>query len=347
MQAGGEFRHALRGTPHVGVLPTPGRRRSGFARRDDVFGEHGRFLLGRLVAVHVELFLDFVHKEVAHERDGNGLQDAGIRRSPFVLEECAISGHGCHVRAAAIAIFVVVIFVAIGFFSIHACRSFGTVHFAVRIFTTTILVFPFFSLFFRRRRRRTFVQHALFHFGSKEQLVQLFGPYDTVNGCRRRRPDGANGIDLAGFLRLTLVTGRLGRFVNGGDLAQVARGAGFNEGRVGGQGQAIDATAGHDVVERVQNEIKPLDVLHVELAVVADVAVVRRVVGAAGDGQFRRHLARHDALGLSNVVTAKEELTIQIGDVNGVEIDHFNVTKPGEREIFQQLAANATRAHKE
>ena len=37
-------------------------------------------------------------------------------------------------------------------------------------------------------------------------------------------------------------------------------------------------------------------------------------------------LARNGALGHADMMPAEEKLTIEVGDVNGVQVDHFHVT---------------------
>lgn len=41
----------------------------------------------------------------------------------------------------------------------------------------------------------------------------------------------------------------------------------------------------------------------------------------------------------------EEELAIEIGDLNGVHVDDFNVSEAHEREVLEQFAAEASRAH--
>lgn len=40
--------------------------------------------------------------------------------------------------------------------------------------------------------------------------------------------------------------------------------------------------------------------------------------------------------------SSEQELTIEIAQIDGVEIDDVNLTKAGEDEVLEQLAANAT-----
>lgn len=42
---------------------------------------------------------------------------------------------------------------------------------------------------------------------------------------------------------------------------------------------------------------------------------------------------------LANVGVAEEELTVQVGDVDGVHVDYMDFLKAGEGEIFEDFAA--------
>mmetsp|Transcript_38725 Transcript_38725/g.71297 ORF Transcript_38725/g.71297 Transcript_38725/m.71297 type:complete len:101 (-) Transcript_38725:401-703(-) len=94
----------------------------------------------------------------------------------------------------------------------------------------------------------------------------------------RSAPNRANGINLLRRLSLTLVAFSTGRFVDNGDLAKIASRTCLDEGNGSGEAEAIDASAGRDVVKRVKNEGEFLDVWDVEFRVVANVAVVREVL---------------------------------------------------------------------
>ena len=53
--------------------------------------------------------------------------------------------------------------------------------------------------------------------------------------------------------------------------------------------------------------------------------------GGAGDGAF----------GAADVLPAEEELAVEVGDVDGVEVDYFDVEEAGEGEVFEEFAADA------
>mmetsp|Transcript_34937 Transcript_34937/g.88023 ORF Transcript_34937/g.88023 Transcript_34937/m.88023 type:complete len:524 (+) Transcript_34937:51-1622(+) len=75
---------------------------------------------------------------------------------------------------------------------------------------------------------------------------------------------------------------------------------------------------------------------------VLDAAVVRRDLGAQ---HTRVDALRSDLrFGLAHVRHAEQELSVEVGDVDGVHVNDVDVRKAGEREVLQQLAAQAARA---
>lgn len=47
------------------------------------------------------------------------------------------------------------------------------------------------------------------------------------------------------------------------------------------------------------------------------------------------------------MLIAKEELAIEVAQVNGIEVDNVYVAKAGEDEVLEELAANTAGAHHE
>lgn len=45
------------------------------------------------------------------------------------------------------------------------------------------------------------------------------------------------------------------------------------------------------------------------------------------------------------MLLSEQELAIEVGQVNGVQVDDVNVTKAGEGEVFEQLASNSASAY--
>ena len=162
---------------------------------------------------------------------------------------------------------------------------------------------------------------------------------------------------------------RLGRLlgravVAGGDalldnlgLAVEARRAALDQRHIGRQAHAIDVSPCIEIVERVEDNLEVAEPRNVELGVF-DVAVVRddfdvRIESA---GSFRRNLRllaflsgspvmkSYQSLGLFNVFVSKEELSVQVRKVNGVEVDDVNFRKTSQDEVLEQLTANAASA---
>mmetsp|Transcript_2886 Transcript_2886/g.7930 ORF Transcript_2886/g.7930 Transcript_2886/m.7930 type:complete len:225 (-) Transcript_2886:458-1132(-) len=124
---------------------------------------------------------------------------------------------------------------------------------------------------------RIFVEHALVGLGMKQELVELLAPHDGVHGHRRGRSDGADGIDLLGFLCDTFVAGYPGILVDDRDLTEVPRRSGLDQGDVSGQTQAIDTAACLYVVQGVYNKIEFLYEGNVELGRITHIPVMRLV----------------------------------------------------------------------
>lgn len=53
----------------------------------------------------------------------------------------------------------------------------------------------------------------------------------------------------------------------------------------------------------------------------------------------------HSRLWPSHVSFAEEELPVEVGDIDGVEVDDVDISKARERQVLEQLAAKATSTH--
>jgi hypothetical protein len=56
------------------------------------------------------------------------------------------------------------------------------------------------------------------------------------------------------------------------------------------------------------------------------------------------NLAPHGTLGHPNVLASEKQLPIQVGYVDGIQINDFNMSKTTETKIFEQFATNTTAA---
>lgn len=52
----------------------------------------------------------------------------------------------------------------------------------------------------------------------------------------------------------------------------------------------------------------------------------------------------HQSLRLLDMLLTKEELTVEVAEVDGVQINDVDLTEAGENKILQQLAANSSSA---
>ena len=52
----------------------------------------------------------------------------------------------------------------------------------------------------------------------------------------------------------------------------------------------------------------------------------------------------HQSLRLLDMFLTKEELTVEVAEVNGVQINDVDLAEAGEDKILQKLAANSTSA---
>lgn len=55
----------------------------------------------------------------------------------------------------------------------------------------------------------------------------------------------------------------------------------------------------------------------------------------------------HQSLGLLDVLVAEEELPVQVGEVDGVEVNDVDFAEAGKHKVLEQLAADATSSHHE
>ena len=76
---------------------------------------------------------------------------------------------------------------------------------------------------------------------------------------------------------------------------------------------------------------------------VLHVGVLRADGGARVEGADG--VAGHEGLGVADVLAAEEELAVEVGHVDGVEVDDGEVEEARQHERLQQLTADAARTH--
>ena len=84
-----------------------------------------------------------------------------------------------------------------------------------------------------------------------------------------------------------------------------------------------------NIVQGVEDNVKALKPFHGKTVIVLDVAMVRNkkpdgVIVRFVRGHIPSSLASHSALGLTNVVSPEEELTVQVGNINSIEINDLH-----------------------
>jgi hypothetical protein len=162
---------------------------------------------------------------------------------------------------------------------------------------------------------------------AEEELVELLGPHHAVDRLVRRGPDRADGV--LGLRGLGLALEALGApLFDDKGLPQVPLRARLHQRLVRGQAQPVHVPPGGDVVEGVDDDVEPVEEADAE-ARLLDVGVVGDDGrGGRGGRPRERRLPRHHGLGQPDVVRAEEELPVEVGDVNGVQVDDL---QGGER----------------
>lgn len=151
------------------------------------------------------------------------------------------------------------------------------------------------------------------------------------------------------------------------DLAVETGGATLDQRDISGKAHLVDMTAGVKVVESVEDKVEALEPVDVELGVF-DVGVVcldidvgvklssrllcdlderkawLAMVRLLRGGGWRQ---THQGLGLFNVFVPEQELAVEVGQVNGVEIHDVDVAEAGKHEVLEQLTSNAASADHE
>lgn len=145
------------------------------------------------------------------------------------------------------------------------------------------------------------------------------------------------------------------------DLAVEASSTALNQWYVGRQAHLVDMSARIQVVQRVEDEVEALEPRDVEL-VVFDVVVVcydvnigvelgsRLFRNLSGRQRMRGHLCftrllAYQRLGLLDVFVAKQELAIEVAQVNGIQVDDMNLAKASENQVLEELATDAASSY--
>mmetsp|Transcript_8351 Transcript_8351/g.28061 ORF Transcript_8351/g.28061 Transcript_8351/m.28061 type:complete len:361 (+) Transcript_8351:690-1772(+) len=178
--------------------------------------------------------------------------------------------------------------------------------------------------------------------------LQLLRPLHTVRGGARDVGEGAHGeVDLRGEEGEDALEAGSHEGVDNIDVAGKTLRPSVDHRDVGAWLYVpviveLREAADHVIhppprLQRVQPEDDNLELLVKVSVLLLDLAEVRGDAGA-GDALVDE-VGCHNGLGLTHVALSEQELTVQVGDLNRVHIDHVDVEKAKEGEIFQQLAS--------
>jgi hypothetical protein len=96
------------------------------------------------------------------------------------------------------------------------------------------------------------------------------------------------------------------------------------------------------IVQCVQNNIKSSNVFRAESRIL-DIAMVRHNIHIWIE--LSNRLRRNHSFGFPHMLGSKEKLPIQIGDINGIQINQLDTAETNQRQVFQNLTADSTRSH--
>ena len=154
------------------------------------------------------------------------------------------------------------------------------------------------------------------------------GPRDAVHGLVGVVADGADGVALGLARRVALVALKAA-LDDRARLPQVALRAALDQGHAGGEAHPVDVAARVDVVEAVEHDVEGAEEVEGELWRL-DVAVRRLDRELLAVRELEHRLPRDLRLGAADVLGAEEELAVEVGVVDRVEIHHRDVLDPGQ-----------------
>lgn len=157
----------------------------------------------------------------------------------------------------------------------------------------------------------------------------------------RRTSNGADGEGLGRILG-TAVIACCDSLLDDLDLPIEARGPTFYQRHVGSQTHLIDMPSRLHIVQRIENNIETAKPVHIELCLL-DVRMMCLDLDARIE--LLRSFFGHQCLGLLDVFVTEKELSVQVAQVNGVEVDDVNFAESKENEVLEELAADAAGAH--
>lgn len=143
------------------------------------------------------------------------------------------------------------------------------------------------------------------------------------------------------------------------DIAVESCGTTLNQGHIRRQAHPVHVPSGLEIVERIEDDIEVFEPSGVELRVF-DVRMVRDDLdlGVEGLRSIFGNLSTcqhcdtpetwvlrqetYQSLGLLDVLVSEEELTVEIAQVDGVQVDNVDLAVTGEHEVLEEFASDAT-----
>ena len=101
-----------------------------------------------------------------------------------------------------------------------------------------------------------------------------------------------------------------------------------------GHEHPVDPPPGHDAVQPAHHQVKsPIEIL----VKVLDLAIVWRhpTPGHSVVNELRSHLC----LGLAHVLLSEQELSVEVGQVDGVHVNHCDISEAHQSQILKEFAA--------
>jgi hypothetical protein len=111
---------------------------------------------------------------------------------------------------------------------------------------------------------------------------------------------------------------------------------------IGRQAHFVDMSARTNIVQSTEDHIEPLKPLDVELGI-HNVCVVRNDldIGIESLG----YVLGNQSFGLLDVFSSEKKLSIEIAQVDRVEVEDMNLAKAGKGKVLEQFAADAACAN--
>jgi hypothetical protein len=145
------------------------------------------------------------------------------------------------------------------------------------------------------------------------------------------------------------------------DLPVEARGAALDQRDTGCQAHLVHMPPRIQIIQRIEDEIESLEPRDIEARVLYIVMirlnldirieherrVFRNLSLSASPGLIPLSISSmtHQSLGLLDMLVAKQELPIEVAQINCVQIDDVDLAEAREDQVLQQFASDTASAH--